>query len=302
MTSTSTLTTPDAIVRASGPTTIDDLGLIHKLSGRWVGRGFNLIARPDRLGPANNTPQFTLALHATHETLQVNPVGGGIPNRGQFETAFLHAIDYSQTVTDYSSHTGIHKESGWWVHVPETKENPAGTYVRLATVPHGNSLVSQTTAVTTFSGRPTINPVNSLPIPGSDRVQPLNAPPGRPLSGAVLEQYLKSALPDGLPSGLDPVKTIQDPTEVLRADIRSQTITETDIIVISTLVAGGIVSIPFVLKNANAAQLDAIFWIETVKDGTSGRSFFQLQYVQRVILDFNDIHWPHISVATLVKE
>lgn len=301
MTSTTTLTTGDPIVRASGPTTIDDLGLIHKLSGRWVGRGFNLIARPDRLDGAN-TPKFTLSLHATHETLQVNPVGGGIPNRGQFETAFLHAIDYSQTVTDYSTHTGIHKESGWWVHMPPTTDNPSGTYIRLATVPHGNSLVSQATAVTTYKGRPTINPVNSLPIPASDRMHPLNAAPGNPLNGPVIEQYVKSGLPDGLPSGLDPVKTIQDPTEVLRADIRSQTITETDIIVISTLVAGGIVSIPFVVKNANAAQMDAIFWIETVKDKQSGRSFFQLQYVQRVVLDFDQIHWPHISVATLVKE
>ena len=300
MTSTSTLTTPDPIIRAAGPSTIDDLGMIHKLSGRWVGRGFNLIARPSRPGIDKN-PKFTLALHATHETLQVNAVGGGIPNRGQAETAFLHAIEYSQTVTDYSTHTGIHKESGMWVHLPETKENPPNTYIRLAAVPHGNALVSQTTAVTTFKDRPTINPVNSLPFPKADRVQPLNAPPGKPLSDADIDQYKNSELPAGLPAGLDPVKTIQDPTEVLRAEIRSQTITETDIIVISTLVAGGILNIPFVVKNANAAQMDAIFWIETVKH-ESGRSYFQLQYVQRVVLDFDKIHWPHISVATLVKE
>jgi hypothetical protein len=27
----------------------------------------------------------------------------------------------------------------------------------------------------------------------------------------------------------------------------------------------------------------------------------QLQYVQRVILDFDNTHWPHFSVATLAK-
>jgi hypothetical protein len=28
----------------------------------------------------------------------------------------------------------------------------------------------------------------------------------------------------------------------------------------------------------------------------------QLQYTQTIILDFLGIHWPHISVATLVKQ
>jgi hypothetical protein len=73
------------------------------------------------------------------------------------------------------------------------------------------------------------------------------------------------------------------------------------VIVISTTPVGGIVNIPFVVKNANAVQMDAIFWIETVKHPLD-TEFFQLQYIQRVILDFDKIHWPHISVATLIKE
>lgn len=69
----------------------------------------------------------------------------------------------------------------------------------------------------------------------------------------------------------------------------------------------GILNIPFITRNANALQMDAIFWIETVQP-SSGDPFLQLQYVQRVILDFPPkpnapiIHWPHISVATLVKQ
>jgi hypothetical protein len=58
-----------------------------------------------------------------------------------------------------------------------------------------------------------------------------------------------------------------------------------------------------VVNNANATQLDAIFWIEKVVDPSGGPDpYIQLQYVQRVILDFDNIHWPHISVATLVKD
>ena len=42
----------------------------------------------------------------------------------------------------------------------------------------------------------------------------------------------------------------------------------------------------------------AIFWIETVKN-PDGTTFLQLQYTQRVLLVFNGLVWPHISVATL---
>ena len=65
--------------------------------------------------------------------------------------------------------------------------------------------------------------------------------------------------------------------------------------------SGSVSNLPFVTQNANAAQLDAIFWIETVQqdDGSTRK---QLQYTQTVQLNFNDIAWPHISVATLVKQ
>jgi uncharacterized protein YbdZ (MbtH family) len=69
---------------------------------------------------------------------------------------------------------------------------------------------------------------------------------------------------------------------------------------ISTRDPGRLVNIPFIQTNANANVLDAIFWIEFV-ELPSGRTFIQLQYVQRVILDFLNIHWPHISVATLKR-
>ena len=52
--------------------------------------------------------------------------------------------------------------------------------------------------------------------------------------------------------------------------------------------------------NALAVQTDAIFWLETTKaiDGTIKH---QLQYSQKVLLNFNGLSWPHVSVATLTK-
>ena len=64
-------------------------------------------------------------------------------------------------------------------------------------------------------------------------------------------------------------------------------------------------NISFVVSNANALQMDAIFWIEIVQP-TDGEVFLQLQHVQRVILDFlrprlrltfigSAFRWPHSS-------
>jgi hypothetical protein len=312
------------IVRAGGPFDPQvDFGILAKLPGRWVGQGFNLIARPNLQGnPASPTnPVFFLELNATQETLEFTAIGGDVPNRGSIEvTAELHAIHYLQSVTDVVAMTAIHKEPGLWVHVPANAEG-GESYVRLATIPHGDSLLAQSSFFTTVNGGPVIKPVNSFPFPITDPVPALNADPANPLGAPYINPYLNpvegpngNAFPaSALPSGLNPANTIKDPTQVLLAQIADQSIASTDVIAISTTPPGGIVNIPFVAKNANAVQMDAIFWIETVnKDpnvipgGGAGQDpksqFFQLQYVQRVILDFNNIHWPHVSVATLIKE
>jgi hypothetical protein len=283
-----------------------DLGLLHNLPGRWIGKGFNLIARPARQGdPAN--PPFFLELNATQETLEFTTIGGDVPNRGDIEpTALLHAIHYLQTVADCADNTFIHKEPGLWLHVPATHEDDSETYVRQAVIPHGDSVLAQSSFFTTTAGGPDIKPVNSFPFPIADPIPALTD-----VTHATIEDpryvgpFLNDPLPpECLPSGLNAGQTIKDPTEVLRAQIRGQDITETDVIVISTAAVGGIVNIPFVVKNANASQLDAIFWIEkATRPGYDNRpkDFLQLQYVQRVILDFDNLHWPHVSVATLVK-
>jgi hypothetical protein len=80
---------------------------------------------------------------------------------------------------------------------------------------------------------------------------------------------------------------------------------------------GGAENIPFLLSNANTGQVFATFWIEKVEDPLlPDRHFMQLQYSQTVLLNFPldvaptaanpsgliNLSWPHVSVATLVKE
>jgi hypothetical protein len=67
---------------------------------------------------------------------------------------FLHALHYLQTVTDCATDAGVHKEPGLWVHVPKTVESPSEAYVRQAAIPHGGSLLAQSTFVDTLAYGP----------------------------------------------------------------------------------------------------------------------------------------------------
>jgi len=285
-----------------------NLGLLGDLPGTFIGTGFNLIARPDK---QNNNP-FFLELNATQEILEFTNIGGDIPNRGSIQSdLILHGVRYLQRVADCTTHTAIHLEPGLWLHLPSTSApDPVTqeTYVRQATIPHGDSVLAQSTFFTTLNGGPQIAPVDSTPFTG--QIPDLNSPPANPVTNAsYLRPYTATPLPtECLPAGLDPVQTIKNPALVLQAAIAGRNIKETVVIQISTAPVGGIVNIPFVVQNANATRLDAIFWIEKVLDPAAGPDpFIQLQYVQRVILDFPPaigapiISWPHISVATLVK-
>jgi len=72
----------------------------------------------------------------------------------------------------------------------------------------------------------------------------------------------------------------------------------------TSLAQGGVLNIPFLKEEASAAKMEATFYIEKVQEGSA--IFWQLQYIQTVIIDFpvggsGIISWPHISVATLRK-
>jgi hypothetical protein len=264
------------------------LGPLAQLPGTWVGSGFNLISLPDK---HDNKP-FRLKLNATKETLDFNRIGAPIPNRGsaQDDIEFL-GLHYLQQVSDAVTNEALHIEPGIWLNVPATTE-PAGpaSVVRLATIPHGDSLVAQGPDFT-VAGGPQIDVISSTPT---------NANTGQPIADP---NYLAPFSATPLPPRLPPLApgSIANPNLVLTDAIQGQNIVSTVVLTISTAPNGGIVNIPFVVTNANAIRLDAIFWIETV-ERPNGIQFLQLQYTQTVILNFLDINWPHISVATLLKQ
>jgi hypothetical protein len=300
------------------------LGLLADLSGTWVGNGFNVITLPDfDSNPPSTGPRtFRLKLNSTVETLQFTPVGGSIPNRGALTAIgattgqpdiLLNGLSYLQRVSDLTTLQAMHIEPGFWLSVPPTTvlpQQPAATIARLGTIPHGDSLLAQGGGFG-VQGGPLIGDVNSLPSKGGVVLGP---PYTIPFENPPLPTNFK-------------LPFVQNPNFALKEAILGQNIISTVVLIISTSSvnittptpanpndpnpagtvinipspSGGIANLPFVVQNANATQLDAIFWIETVQQ-PDGSTFLQLQYTQTVILNFLGIDWPHISVATLVKQ
>jgi hypothetical protein len=271
-------------LRAAAPRTPSPspLGQLADLPGTWHGSGFNLIALPNR----QNGTDFRLLLNATHEIIQFDAIGGPVPNRGSVQNDInLFGLTYLQSVFDQVSMEKIHIEPGIWLNVPPTTDPQADdTIVRQSTIPHGDSLLAQGRGFA-VAGGPFIQPVSSTPTGPGMKTKLLG----------YLDPYKQPPLPPAMKPGY-----VGNMNQALIDDIAGQNIVNTVVLQVDSIPIGGIVNIPFITVNANATRMSAIFWIETVQrdDGTQ---FLQLQYTQTVILNFLDIDWPHISVATMIK-
>ncbi len=288
----------------------DPLGPLGKLRGKWEGRGFNQIWRPfDGLQRQPPQDRF-LELNETAEILQFVEIAGDIPNRGLVQTDInLHGLTYLQRINDVNvltngKPTGIHIEPGIWIRVPGTT-NPQDpeTVARLANIPHGTSLVSQGTAKP--GPIPLVFPtVDITPFVIGQPANLIHFP----------ETNLSTATQFRTPPADIPHVTqqmVNNPNVVLAAGVAGKTIKSVTQLTISTTdlnppaSGGGTSNIAFLTgvggkPNAQAAQMDATFWISDFVD-KQGKPGLQLQYSQRVLLNFNGLSWPHVSVATLLK-
>jgi hypothetical protein len=155
--------TPERIssvrITPDNQTVLNNLGLLADLAGTWSGEGFNLIARPDFEGKAN----LYLQLNQTRETLQIDPIGSSIPNRGFGQNDIeLFGLTYLQKISELFQGGAMHIEPGIWITQPATSYPPeappdaeAQIIARMGTIPHGNSLLAQGTA-SRFVGPPTL--------------------------------------------------------------------------------------------------------------------------------------------------
>jgi hypothetical protein len=271
------------------------LGPLAAFTGDWAGNGFNTIFRPDSTvtrtplpNPVPSPPprDNILELNLTSESLSFSPSLGSVPNRATAtqEDIFLNGVPYLQTVDDITVHgesVGIHVEPGMWIHVPATRVPPlGGSVTRMACIPHGTTIEAQGTFLS-FAGPPMIAPVDITPfVTGS------NPPNNIRFASQIASNPNTPRIPQDLGSfitrGTITQAMLDDPNSLLRSHISQQNITGTTTIIISTgpppppqllPFGGGVNNIAFLLgraaataPNAQALQMFAIFWIETVEE------------------------------------
>lgn len=275
--------------------------------GEWEGAGFNTIWRPFH---QQGQDRF-LELNLTKERLVFTRIPGAIPNRGLLMPDIdMFGVTYMQEIKGLDPLEGLHIEPGIWASVPPTTDpQMGGTVVRMASIPHGTVMLAQGEAKT-VPGGPRITPNNIIPFkigtpppPNSDFAQAEGI--FTELNLAVPTQFRQTA--KAVTEAM-----VENPNSVLEQAIVGQNITTTTVLIISTkhepVLGGGTANTAFLEDatnppggNANAVEVDAIFWIETVAGSYDEPDKLQLQYTQLVQLDFNGLRWPHVSVATLKK-
>jgi len=295
----------------------DPLGPLYQLPGTWKGSGFNMIWRP--FFQEGGTQDHFLELNLTDEIIQFAPIGGTIPNRGLLQGDIeMVGLTYLQQVNDHNLSTpsvpvGLHAEPGVWLTVPATSD-PAEpqSVVRMGTIPHGTAIVAQGIATPTTSA-PDIGPVNSngypAPLDGNGNPVP------QPESNLTFATPYRSAgqQVDGITQ-----RMIDHPETVLTDLLGQQKVLENMTLAVFTnnasadsptplTAGGGTANTAFLIgdshgPNANATEVQSTFWIELIEGQDGAPNFLQLQYRQLVYLEFAGMRWPHVSVATLVKQ
>lgn len=321
-----------------GTTGDGTFSIIELLSGTWISeaQGWNIIALP-----SSAPDKFRVLMNQYCEKLDFNRLADtNVPNRGITQDVtgetdqFVDAITYEQIVHQVEvddfpvsakragNGEGIHHEPGFFLqflnHVAtghteeEGKENGPEVELkiaRLATIPHGNSVLAMGT-VETFPGAPTIPDENALPerinadIQTNPYLEPYKHFEDNHFFGVVPKSV--PGFPGFFPTNANAILQFANPgsrvkqTTVLNFDTKFRNAQLTDV---------PIKNIPFVIREANATEMHSTFWImELHKPDESAPREFVMQYSQTVYLEFFNsdeagklIRWPHVSINTLKK-
>jgi hypothetical protein len=248
---------------------------------------------------------------------------------------YLQAIT---DITNPAAPTGIHLEPGLWMSVPPTSVPDEGaTLVRMASIPHGTTICAQGTSQT-IAGPPTIDPVSITPA-GVPPFPSQNAAANdtwrvpQQLPGTITQAMLDN--PNVVLSDAIAGQTITSTTTISVATSPALPLFGGGTDNVAFLLGDPAAANP----NAQTVEMTATFWVETVEHVifippfTPGQpplifpaeigdrpapNFLvnppvpiprpiriivfstQIQYSQTVMLNFNGLLWPHVSVATLV--
>ena len=321
----------------SDPNQLSKLGPLLPLHGTWTnkaamgdidfsGFGWNLIALPFSPSPV----RFRVLLNQYNESLVFKTADTGVPNRGLGDAASptagdqtLIALDYEQTIQQISDRDqphntgddskpverGIHHEPGLFLHVVD-KRTDALDIARLATIPHGNSVLAMGRLAET-TGAPVFPTFDAMPI-GLPAGVTFDSPPPLPPIPDYMSAYrdfitnpFKGTVDFPAFPGFDP----RDVVNLLRINPIVPKIVKSSVYDFdTTLGTGGIENTPFIENQADASEMRSIFWVHELNETEpNGEPVRVLQYLQIVMLEFFDrldgepglIKWPHVSINTM---
>ena len=299
-----------------------DLGPLRLLPGTWRSpgaTGWNMIALPFATEPGSRL-NYRLLMNQYTEELKFSLVDKAVPNRGIRRNGtttqadqFVVTLDYEQMIEQVAaednpvsgqaggSGLAIHHEPGLWLNMTNETTNDLDI-ARLATIPHGDSVLALGRS-RVVEGLAPIEPINGLPIGVSQDLASRYLAPyahfvNNPFKGTVGSPAFPGFRPD-------------EPHLLLDFANQGLSVTQTTVLEVdSTLETGGIVNIPFVVRQANAASMKSTFWIQELEEkDENGDPKLRMQYTQTVLLDFFGrrdgqpglIRWPHVSINTLEK-
>ncbi|MEL6519348.1 MAG: heme-binding protein [Pseudomonadota bacterium] len=294
------------------------------------GRGWNIIALP--FAQEGQFRNYRLLMNQYNEVLKFSKVDDNVPNRGissdrpaRNTPQRIAALDYEQAIAQIAAedfaNSGtagpallpIHHEPGLFLHMKEQTID-GFNIARLATIPHGNAANaigkwSEETHV--IDGPPTIGTLSAFPEGVTDDVataagnatgerdylRPYNHFLQNPFKGVIGA----AGFPGFGPENSNLLLQLGLPNNVVRTTILKM---DTDDL------EAGIVNIPFIERQADAAVMRSTFWIMELSDtDANGDPKLVMAYSQFIFLDFFDrvdgkpglIRWPHVSINMMEK-
>jgi hypothetical protein len=216
----------------------------------------------------------------------------------------MHGLSYLQQIQDTNiivngAPAGLHFEPGLWLNIPvTTAPKEVATIARLASIPHGTTILAQGTAKTT-SGAPSIPKVSITPFSIGSPNQTI------PFDESNLSKPSQfRTQPPGLKNVTQAM--VNNPNSVLTAHAKPNIASTTTLHVFTKnadIVGGGTANTAFLKgkanANADAARMHATFWLQTPQ-GSNTPNF--LQYSQVVLLNFAGLSWPHVTVGNLTRQ
>jgi hypothetical protein len=233
---------------------------------------------------------FDLKVDNYIETLTFSALGALVPNRGDDKAGdlLIPGLRYTQVIAHAETNRPLHIENGMWLLLNGQEQ----TIARQSSIPHGNVLLALGNAQSSRS--PNI-PTDFISKPDAGD-QPLG----------YLDPYME--VNNHLQAKHEPFDVF-NPNQTLLDIAKSQEFLNTVELKVSTAHNGGISNIPFIVEQANTTAFESTYWIETLQGPTPGSKVLQLQYSQKINIEFlpkfnapGKIMWPHITINTLIKQ